>query len=60
MRATVEDDAAFGTEGVCEARRLPAGFEGRRGLRHLSIANGAFERRSESFSPTFRLDDPRA
>ena len=58
MRAAVEDDAAVGTEEVCEAGRLPALFGRCCGNGQVLVAEAAVERRSESFSPTLGLDDP--
>ena len=52
MRAAVEDDAAIRTEHVCKARRFAAAC--------ALLAEPAFERRSDSLSPTLRLEHPRS
>jgi hypothetical protein len=60
MRAAVEDDAALLAEEVGVARGLPARFGRRRACGQALVAEAAFERRSESLSPTVGLDDPRS
>lgn len=59
MRAAVEDDAALRAEQVRVAGGLPARLGGRCARGHVLVAEAAIERRPESSSPAFRLDDPR-